>query len=179
MKNIIGFLIICLILSGCNSNKNLVVENESSHENIFEVKEIHTTDDEEATNDFSRFLKGNSIDVKRYGGNTLLVTLDDSKFLLEPIINKGFSRIKITSVFSLDKEYVGSVEVIQALLEVNKRANFGQYSLNEDGDAIHVVTNTTFLDKVELKEILETMRYSDQVTYYAVDTLEHLKKVLK
>jgi hypothetical protein len=172
--------LIFFVITGCATQYKGTEMEVPQNRGVFVVKKIHSEDNEEATTALSYFLKDNSFRASRYGQTTLLVEYDGGKFILNPKMQEGdLSRIVVTKYYGVKTEYQGTTELLALALVLNNKFNIGQFSLSEDGDALILQGNITFVDSIDVIEIRKFLDYFNVLLSYGYDSIPEIQTMLK
>jgi hypothetical protein len=171
---IISFLIANLIAS-CNSN--LLKPNYQSEGFVFKTE---TSNNELATDELVKFLNDNAFNVKRLGESELRVDYDGGKFVMQPKVSEnGLDRIVVSKLFGIQKRYQNTIEILAFIVKLNQKLNIGQFSLSNNSDTLIILSNITFVNKLEMVEFRKFMKFFNTSIKAIITTIPNTIKYLE
>ena len=144
------------------------------------VFQTQTSSNEQATDQFVKFLTQNAFTVKRLGESHLRVDYDGGKFLMQPKASEnGLDRIVVSKLFGVKEQYRNTIEILAFVVKLNNKLNIGQFSLSDDSETLIILSNITFVNKLELVEFRKFMKFFNDSVKAIITTVPDTVKYLE
>jgi hypothetical protein len=148
MIKIFGTFLMALLLVGCQTNPT----KESDGGSIVNMQKMSDMD---ATDTLIKALVKEGYSVTQTDAAQFIIAYEDQKYIMEPKINQGgMSRIVVTRLFGIKKEYRDSPELFIMFVSLNRELNFAKFSMLPQNRGGQIQASITFIDEqIDTREI--------------------------